>query len=427
MHFQRRELTILSLPTAILLLLFSKTLHGAVPSPEASTSLICPTADEKECYPALFQPTKYFQRIRDGQSIPPGLHVRMNLATGLKEARLNVPEEGDVDENAIVVVDQPPSNDNEEEDKPPKLSARKHQGSSRPEEQIPIVADNGPKDLTVSEQRIQEKATWLQQQMSQASRHMHGDPGERDAFVESARTIQSGPASVESERYLSALDIMTDLVHSLQWGQMLASDATLSHHLVDLVAPSSTASVEIRSAAALLLATAIQNNQEALTALVSHFVSSDSPIDAVLAALQKSPVNGQEKFESRLVFLASQLCHSDDQLRLFLQGKGLDTALHIFSVSQGLEGVKLQGRIVNLVADHAAAVAKVDWAGLLQPWCTALTNVLNGNNGSHSDSAGGTPPTSVKEAAQVVQTLLEDAKVAGCMNCDCNLGIATEL
>lgn len=350
----------------------------------------------------------------------------MNLATGLKEARLNVPEEGDVDENTVLVVDQPPLNHKDEEEAPPKPVAMKQQGSTRLEEQISIISDEGPGDSTVSEQQLQDKAICLQQQMLQASGNMNGDSGEREAFVESARIIQSGPTSTDSARYLSALGNMTDLVHALQWGQMLTSDATLSHHLVDLVAPSSTASTDIRSAAALLLATAMQNNQEALTAIVSHFVSGESPIDAVLAALQKSSHGGQEKFESRLVFLASQLCHSTDQLRLFQQGNGLDTALHMFGVSQDMGEIKLSGRIANLVADHAAAIVRIDNAALLQPWCTALGKVLS-NTGSHSRSAGDARLTSVNEAAQVVQTLLREAKVDGSIDCGFDTGILSEL
>ena len=35
-----------------------------------------------------FIPTHEWQRIREGQSIPAGLHVRMNFQTGIKEAKL---------------------------------------------------------------------------------------------------------------------------------------------------------------------------------------------------------------------------------------------------------------------------------------------------------------------------------------------------
>ena len=43
--------------------------------------------------PGVFQPTEEWQEIKKGQSIPAGLHVRINLQTGLKEAKLLDEEE----------------------------------------------------------------------------------------------------------------------------------------------------------------------------------------------------------------------------------------------------------------------------------------------------------------------------------------------
>jgi len=42
----------------------------------------------------VFQPTADWQTIQPGQGIPPGLHVRMNLQTGLKEAKLMDGDDG---------------------------------------------------------------------------------------------------------------------------------------------------------------------------------------------------------------------------------------------------------------------------------------------------------------------------------------------
>ena len=100
--------TLLKLPTSLLLCLlslFTAQAKSPLPSPQASTDLICHTAHASECYPAIFQPTIHFKRIHDDQSLPPGLHVRMNLATGLKEARLNVPEPDDAPKADLVIID----------------------------------------------------------------------------------------------------------------------------------------------------------------------------------------------------------------------------------------------------------------------------------------------------------------------------------
>lgn len=37
---------------------------------------------------SVFEPTNEWQVIKPGQSIPPGLHVRIDMQTGLKEAKL---------------------------------------------------------------------------------------------------------------------------------------------------------------------------------------------------------------------------------------------------------------------------------------------------------------------------------------------------
>ncbi|KAM0564010.1 hypothetical protein ACHAPJ_000218 [Fusarium lateritium] len=82
------------------------------PSPNADVELICHTDNPKDCYPKVFQPTDEFQVVHDDQELPHGLHVRLNMSTGKKEAKINVPDEGNpaleglpVDQ-AVVVVDQ---------------------------------------------------------------------------------------------------------------------------------------------------------------------------------------------------------------------------------------------------------------------------------------------------------------------------------
>ncbi|SJM84167.1 related to Nucleotide exchange factor SIL1 [Zygosaccharomyces bailii] len=54
-------------------------------------SLIC---NEAGCYPKVFEARTDWQEIKEGQSLPAGLDIRMNLETGLKEAKLPSREEG---------------------------------------------------------------------------------------------------------------------------------------------------------------------------------------------------------------------------------------------------------------------------------------------------------------------------------------------
>ena len=106
------------LPPLLSFFILSKAYESApAASPSASTELICHTAHASECYPAIFHPTEHFQRIHDDQSVPVGLHIRMNLATGIKEARLNVPEPpGTPQADLLIIDDLPPPPNTEEHD-----------------------------------------------------------------------------------------------------------------------------------------------------------------------------------------------------------------------------------------------------------------------------------------------------------------------
>lgn len=83
----------------------------AAPSPSAEVELICHTDNPAECYPKIFQPTEEFQKVHDDQDLPPGLHVRLNIYTGQKEAKINDPTEqnpaleGMPTERSVVLID----------------------------------------------------------------------------------------------------------------------------------------------------------------------------------------------------------------------------------------------------------------------------------------------------------------------------------
>lgn len=64
-----------------------------------SGSMIC---NDVTCYPKIFEPTDIWTEIKPGQQLPGGLDLRMNLETGLKEAKL---ANGDVDQIVPAIVE----------------------------------------------------------------------------------------------------------------------------------------------------------------------------------------------------------------------------------------------------------------------------------------------------------------------------------
>lgn len=55
---------------------------------DPSANYICSEQDSTDCYPQIFVPTDEWKTIRQGQEIPPGLHVRINMETLQREAKL---------------------------------------------------------------------------------------------------------------------------------------------------------------------------------------------------------------------------------------------------------------------------------------------------------------------------------------------------
>lgn len=313
-------------PLLSLLLLSQVQAFSPASSPPASTELICHTAHAPECYPAIFQPTEHFQRIHDDQSIPPGLHVRMNLATGLKEARLNVPEPPGTPHADLVIIDDLPPRPSIEEDEPVA--------------EIPELQDQSNPDTGY------ERGPYFPAAF---------DAEESSIFSSSIATLHATTALSVTD--LPALSDLQDLAHSIHWGAALTRDAAISQRLVSAIDPASAASAEVRSAATLLLGTAIHSNPDALNALLSRSYSSEARMDPllnVLAAL-RDPEQDDMTLKTRTVFLLSQLCQNSEQLRVFVHSEGLLLLLDHFepenlTLDDGKD--KFRAKAANFIYDR---------------------------------------------------------------------------
>ena len=289
-----------------------------MPSPRATADLICPTNHASECYPRTFQPSESFQLVRDDQDLPPGLHVRMNLATGKKEAKLNVAGGDDEALTAtamdVAVVDSPPSSlettgDQKHTPKPMKSD----QGSIRPP---PPNSSEGA------------------------------------SFDASRTTFKTAPSG-KPEIILSALETLEDLSHDIYWGLKLAQDSDIALKLVKIISINGS-DPHVKAAAALALGTALQNNPAAFTAAISHFYNDEQPtgpMEAVMMALVHEQL---PHLLTRLVYLLSALCQDEAYLWKFVNGDGLDILMTVFSANKaGQDGRdKLRSKIANFILDR---------------------------------------------------------------------------
>ena len=289
-----------------------------MPSPKAFTDLICHTNHASECYSRIFQPTEQFQTVRDDQELPPGLHVRINLATGVKEARLNVldPEDTDVYSD-LTVVENPEHSESEMQAEQPREGNYIREGAH----QHPLGSPH--------------------------------DVGEGSVFSSRVAAIRGSSFLDDAAALLPPLEDLKELSHSYHWGLTVAEDETLMHKLFQFLLPERVP-LEIRSMTAILLGTALHNNPAALNSALSHFYNDEwpqGPLEAVIMALihEKSP-----SLLSRIVFLLSSLCQDRGQLARFLESNGTNLLIQVFHAeSAGRDDRdRLRGKIANFVLDR---------------------------------------------------------------------------
>lgn len=279
---------------------FNKQAH---PSPSASSdSLIC--HDSSECYPRVFNPTPDFQPIHDDQQLPAGLHIRLNLQTGQREARLNIPvDDGHEDvqtthnDLATVVEDK---NVLEEE------------------------VNNNSRDDTKS---MVEKSGKQPPAYSNHGRIMPPvDKAEAEVFKSSVAIVLSVPPSSmnEKEQLRRALEDLEELAHEIYYGVEIAKNAPLVRALMSL-AGNKAEDEPVRKLSGLVLGSAVQNNPSALEN-IKH-VQPDM-IGDVLRILESRTAT--PKVQERLIFLLGNLVKGDGQRSQFLGLRGMERLLEIF-------------------------------------------------------------------------------------------------
>lgn len=310
----------------------------AAPSPPADHDLICSPEDVTDCYPRVFQPTKDFQVIREGQDLPPGLHVRMDIYKGIREARLNIPQEGEEAasleaalsdlpvEQSVVVVDQPVS----EDDVKPAMR-----------DQVPIK----PPTYEAAGKILPPPPS--------------SDGTEMGTFQKALLAIK-----MEARAFDTALDDLMDLSHDIYYGLEITKDGPVLEKLICLTLGSGSdkipATTDREHKAASILASSLQNNPTALHELSQYENMIFQPTCA-----QSTKGNFVSMLQSRLdrdiyghaptlkakITAINQLLHSDTFRTNFLSNKGMELLLHIFNKA-GDEYDPVRRKVAQLVIDN---------------------------------------------------------------------------
>ncbi|BFZ62175.1 nucleotide exchange factor sil1 [Saitoella coloradoensis] len=253
-----------------------------------------------ECYPAVFEPTHEFRAVRADQAIPAGLHVRLNMETGAREAKLLTDEP---DENLAMVV-------------------------VHPEDGAQLISVEAPPSSLTPEPAQHHKP------------NARIPIGDFEVFEDAVSKVMS-PKSSTSD-VTSAFAALEDLAHEIDFGIKLVEKTTLTR-LVEML---SHASPQIRSNAALILGSALRNNPHAQSL-------ASSTLNLVHELVQRFSEEAVGEVKARLVYALSAAVGGEVGRREW-RGSGGDRVLgSVFRESAGgSEESGMLGKVAVFVEDN---------------------------------------------------------------------------
>lgn len=226
------------------LLVVHVSAQGEEKGAKEGVELICSPADPQDCYPKIFQPTDQFQAVREGQELPHGLHVRLDVTTGEKQAKINDPAEVNpaleglpVDSSIVVVESQDGAQDTPSNNELP-------------------VPKGAPAYEPVGKVRVPET--------------------ESQAFHDSLTVLKT--LSLNDRPIDAALDILMDISHDMYYGLKITEDPNAVKELLCMMSaqdvfPRDRDDEVVKQAghAASIIGAALQNNHKALEEVEKHW------------------------------------------------------------------------------------------------------------------------------------------------------------
>lgn len=324
----------------ILSLIFSFLVVSA--SAQQDSDLICATDKPEDCYPRIFQATDQFQVVREGQEIPHGLHVRLDVTTGEKQAKINDPNEvnpaleGLPVDSSIVAVES---------------------------------EDGGQDSLSSNELRVPQGAPAYE-----PVGKIKVPESESQSFYDSLTVLKT--LSLNDRPIDAALDILMDISHDIYYGLKITEDPNAVKELLCMMSSQDVFSrdrddavVKQAGHAASIIGAALQNNYKAL-----------AEVEGYWGDISKSTCAGTDRKLSQAVFnsLLPQIPASKDALKAegnqlsltkakagalrglikspairddFLAEEGMSQILQILALEKP-ELLQAQQKLANLVLDN---------------------------------------------------------------------------
>lgn len=171
--------------------------HAQLVDPAAD--LICPDSNPFNCYPKVFEATRNWQPVKEGQLIPPGLHVRLNLNSGKTEGKLMDDEDEEGKDVAVVP------------DAEPEPEAALDKDTNKIQEALLHYKDAAKDAAQGAKEFVRSKV----------------DDGELADFESAVAEVGKFAAGGDIARFEKALDTLVELSHDLEFGHRLTDRAAV--------------------------------------------------------------------------------------------------------------------------------------------------------------------------------------------------------
>mmetsp|Transcript_9083 Transcript_9083/g.8984 ORF Transcript_9083/g.8984 Transcript_9083/m.8984 type:complete len:434 (-) Transcript_9083:19-1320(-) len=205
--------------------------------------LICALNNPTDCYPKVFEPTTEWQIIREGQDIPAGLHVRLNMETSAREAKILDPSE-ETEGSSELMVNAEHNNDNN---------------------------DNNKNDDSGLKMSNEEQANEIQQKIKefkQAQGKSKVSTTDLNDFQSSVNEVQQFRQGGDTSRLSTALDTLIELSHDLEFGVKLTHDSSVFRSLVHV--SELVQDKELQEKIYRIMGSSLRNNPDAVSNVLNN-------------------------------------------------------------------------------------------------------------------------------------------------------------
>lgn len=249
--------------------------------------IICSPDDPSDCYPQIFIPTKDWQIIKPGQDIPAGLHVRLNVDTLQREAKLMDP--GDLEPvNAIILSDE----QDDDRDVAPDAMAVEEQYEQ-------ATMNKNAAESPKSEIENNDSETDMAEEEQRELLKNNNDSNDFNGAINIVQDRDSQSGSVLE----GAIDTLIELSHDIDYGIKLASNKETVEKLL-LVAKLTP---EYEEKVYRLIGSCLRNNPEAIDLFMASAGS-----NAIINDWIKQLTDSTEVITKRILGIFESLVTNND-------------------------------------------------------------------------------------------------------------------